>query len=96
MIILIIIICKNNLKRENIIIEAKTLINDLFLMTTADYPLVDFLNIAKQVKSILPKEIRFVANIGDFDYNSPIKLKEVGFTGIYHIIRLRVAFIIFA
>ena len=78
---------------NSIISEAKALIdegiNDLFLMTTADYPLVDFLNISKCVKDILPKDIRFVANIGDFDYNTAIKLKEVGFTGVYHIVRLR-------
>lgn len=78
---------------NSIISEAKDLINeginDLFLMTTADYPLVDFLNIAKHVKDILPKDIRFVANIGDFGYNTAIKLKEVGFTGVYHIVRLR-------
>jgi biotin synthase len=30
-----------------------------------------------------------VANIGDFDYDVALKLKEVGFTGVYHINRLR-------
>ncbi|WP_406541284.1 hypothetical protein [Clostridium ljungdahlii] len=64
-------------------------INDLFLMTTADYPINDFLNIARNVRSILPDNIRLVANIGDFDYVTALKLKEVGFTGAYHIKRLR-------
>lgn len=76
-----------------IVSEAKTLINeginDLFLMTTADYPISEFMNVAKRVKEILPDNIRLVANIGDFDYNTALKLKEIGFTGAYHINRLR-------
>lgn len=73
--------------------ETKTFINeginDLFLMTTADYPIDDFLNIAKNVKGILPNDVKLVANIGDFDYDTALKLKDVGFTGAYHIRRLR-------
>ena len=30
-----------------------------------------------------------VANIGDFGLDTALKLKEVGFTGVYHINRLR-------
>ncbi|OBR96977.1 MULTISPECIES: radical SAM protein [Clostridium] len=77
----------------SILSETKTIvnegINDLFLMTTADYPINDFLNISKNVRNILPKNVRLVANIGDFDYDTALKLKEVGFTGAYHIKRLR-------
>lgn len=40
-------------------------INDFFLMTTADYPVNDFMEIARTVKRHLPDKIRFVANIGD-------------------------------
>ncbi|OAA91148.1 radical SAM protein [Clostridium coskatii] len=78
---------------SSIISETKAIvnegINDLFLMTTADYPINDFLNIARNVRSILPDNIRLVANIGDFDYVTALKLKEVGFTGAYHIKRLK-------
>ena len=78
---------------ESIVPEVKSLveegINDLFLMTTADYPINEFIDVAKHVKNILPSDIRFVANIGDFDDTVALKLKEAGFTGAYHIVRLR-------
>ena len=78
---------------NSILSEAKNLIHsgihDLFLMTTADYPVSDFMNVAKRVKEILPDDIRLVANIGDFDYATALKLKEIGCTGAYHICRLR-------
>ena len=64
-------------------------INDFFLMTTADYPVNDFMDIARIVRKNLPDNIRFVANIGDFDYETAKRLKEIGFTGVYHINRLR-------
>lgn len=64
-------------------------INDFFLMTTADYPINDFMDIARIIRKNLPDNIRFVANIGDFDYETAKRLKEIGFTGVYHINRLR-------
>lgn len=64
-------------------------IDDLFLMTTADYSVADFIETGKKVKIRLPEDMRLVANIGDFDYNTAIALKEAGFTGAYHINRLR-------
>lgn len=78
---------------ESILAETKLIvengIDDLFLMTTADYSKSEFIDVAKRVKEILPDNIRFVANIGDFDYETALKLKEAGFTGAYHINRLR-------
>lgn len=78
---------------DTILAQTKCIINegidDLFLMTTADYSIVEFLKIGEYVKKILPSNIRLVANIGDFDYDTALKLKEVGFTGVYHINRLR-------
>jgi biotin synthase len=63
--------------------------NDIFLMTTADYPVDRFIEIGKAVRQYIPPEIRFVANIGDFDLHTALRLKEAGFTGVYHIVRLR-------
>lgn len=63
--------------------------HDLFLMTTADYPVEEFLRIGAAVKEILPPGIRLVANIGDFDMDTALGLKKAGFTGVYHIRRLR-------
>ncbi len=64
-------------------------VSDLFLMTTADYPQIKFLQIGKIVKPLLKEGMRLVANIGDFDVSIAGKLKESGFTGVYHIVRLK-------
>jgi len=64
--------------------------NDIFLMTTADYPVDKFIEIGKAVRPFIPPGIRFVANIGDFDLPTARRLKEeAGFTGVYHIVRMR-------
>lgn len=63
--------------------------DDFFLMTTADYPQDKFLSVGKAVKPLLRKGQRLVANIGDFDLQTALQLKEAGFTGAYHINRLR-------
>lgn len=63
--------------------------HDVFLMTTADYPLDEYLQIGAAIRAILPERIRLVANIGDFDRQTAEQLKAVGFTGVYHIRRLR-------
>lgn len=78
---------------DSILTEAKNIvsegIDDLFLMTTADYPVSEFIRIGKKVREILPDRVKLVANIGDFDFDTALKLKEAGFTGAYHIRRLR-------
>lgn len=63
-------------------------IDDIFLMTTASYNKDDFLNYGAAIKKLLPKDMRFVANIGDFDLAYAQRLKQTGFTGVYHIRRL--------
>ncbi len=73
--------------------EAKLLgecqIKDLFLMTTAEFPKELFLEYGRAVRAVLPSEMRLVANVGDFDLAYAEKLKKAGFTGVYHICRLR-------
>lgn len=77
---------------NQILKEAKSVIDQkidaLFLMTTADFPNEKYLEIAKKVKAIMPEDMMLVANIGDFDFEMGKKLKEVGFTAVYHIVRL--------
>lgn len=63
--------------------------DELFLMTTADYPIEQFLDISKKVKSLLKPHQRLVANIGDFDEATAQKLISAGFSAIYHINRMR-------
>lgn len=63
-------------------------ISDLFLMTSADYPQDKFLRMGEVVRRRIPSKIRLVANIGDFDLAYAQELKQIGFTGAYHIVRL--------
>jgi biotin synthase len=77
---------------EDILSQSKELlsmnIDDLFLMTTADYPLDMFLSVGRKVAAVLPHGKRLVANIGDFGADFARELKTAGFTGAYHIKRL--------
>jgi biotin synthase len=57
-------------------------------MTTHDYPFQKYLEISKEVRSKLKPETVMIANIGDFEYEEGKQLKEAGYTGIYHAIRL--------
>jgi len=62
--------------------------NAVYLMTTAAFKFADFLDISRQVRSSLEAETVLVANIGDFGYQEAIALKEAGFNGVYHAVRL--------
>jgi biotin synthase len=77
---------------DAILAEARRLsaqgIDDLFLMTTADYPQDHFAEVAAAVKATLPPDVRLVANIGDFNAATARDLKAAGCTGAYHICRL--------
>jgi len=78
---------------EQVVSEAEIIVKEdieaLFLMTTADYSKDKFLRIGEAVKKILPDKVRLIANIGDFDFEYAKKLKSIGFSGAYHIVRLR-------
>ncbi|NTV61085.1 MAG: radical SAM protein [Chlorobiaceae bacterium] len=63
--------------------------NALFLMSTAHYPFERFLETAKEVRKNLKPETTLIANVGDQSLRSAIKLKDAGFTGVYHALRLR-------
>ena len=41
-------------------------IEDLFLMTTAEFPQEKFLAYGRAVRAVLPPQMRLVANVGDF------------------------------
>ena len=62
--------------------------NAIYLMATANFRLDQFLRIGKVVRQELKKEIPLIANIGDFGDQEAMALKETGFTGVYHAVRL--------
>jgi biotin synthase len=62
--------------------------NAMFFMTTGDYPFSKFVEISKEAKKALRPDAVMIANVGDFDYQEAKKLKEAGYAGIYHAVRL--------
>jgi len=62
--------------------------NAIFLMATGDYPFGKFIETAGEVKGRLQPDTVMVANTGDFGLKEGRSLREAGFTGIYHSIRM--------
>jgi biotin synthase len=62
--------------------------NAIYLMTTALYPFGKFIEIAQEVKNSLRSDTILVANIDDFSEKQAVQLKEAGFTGVYHALRI--------
>lgn len=63
-------------------------IDDLFLMTTADFPQAEALRFVAAARAVLPDAVRLVANIGDLDDDMARRLRDSGCDGAYHIRRL--------
>ena len=62
--------------------------NALFLMTTHDFSFKRYIEISKEVRKKLKPETVMIANIGDFGYEEGNQLKEAGYSGIYHAVRM--------
>jgi biotin synthase len=62
--------------------------NALFFMTTHDYPFGKYMETSKEVREKLKPETVMIANIGDFGYGEAKQLKNAGYTGIYHAVRM--------
>jgi biotin synthase len=63
--------------------------DEVYLMTTANFPFDHFLEIGQEVRRALRPQTQLVANIGDFGYPEAIRLCEAGFDGVYHVYRFR-------
>ena len=62
--------------------------NAIYLMTTANYPFERFIETSKEIRQALKTETVLIANIGDFTEVQAQELKQAGFSGIYHAVRL--------
>jgi biotin synthase len=62
--------------------------NAVYVMATADYSFARYLEMSQEIRSNLQKETVLVANIGDFDRKEAQQLRDVGYSGIYHAVRL--------
>ena len=60
----------------------------LYMMATAHYALERFVELAQEVRKQLRPETVLIANVGDQSLNNARRLKEAGFAGVYHAVRL--------
>ena len=63
--------------------------NAVLLMTTAGYPFGMLLEVAREVRGHLKPETVLIANTGDKTLAQAQQLKDAGFDGVYHALRLR-------
>jgi biotin synthase len=63
--------------------------NAVYMMSTAKYPFERFIEISKEVKKNLKSETTLIANVGDLSHRNAVRLKDAGYTGVYHAVRLR-------
>jgi biotin synthase len=63
--------------------------NAVFVMTTAQYPFGLFLEVSQEIRRNLNPQTILIANVGDQSLTHALKMKDVGFAGVYHALRLR-------
>jgi len=61
----------------------------IFVMTTANYDFGKFLEISQEMRKNIDPATILVANIGDKNKDEARKIKEAGYQGVYHAVRLR-------
>lgn len=63
--------------------------NAIFVMTTATYPFNHFIEISQEIRRNIKPETTLIANVGDQTLENARALKDAGYTGVYHALRLR-------
>lgn len=62
--------------------------NAVYLMATGTYPMGRFLERSAVVREALRPETVMIANVGDFDADTGAELRQAGFSGVYHAVRM--------
>jgi biotin synthase len=62
--------------------------NAVFVMTTAAYPFELFLEISQEIRRNLDPETTMIANVGDQTPGGARKIRDAGYAGVYHALRL--------
>ncbi|WP_300408621.1 radical SAM protein [Lagierella sp.] len=62
--------------------------NLICLMITASYDFDKFIEVGREVRKVISSEMPLMANLDDFSYEQALKLKEVGFDGVYHVVHM--------
>ena len=63
--------------------------NAIFIMATANYPFGQFIEISQEARRNLKTGTTFIANVGDQSLRNTLRMKEAGFDGVYHALRMR-------
>jgi len=63
--------------------------NAVFMMSTANYPFERFIEMSKEIRTNLKPGTTLIANVGDQSLKDAVRLKDAGFSGVYHAVRLR-------
>jgi biotin synthase len=63
--------------------------NAVYVMSTAHYPFELFIEMSQEIRRHLKADTMMIANVGDQSLEYAAKIKETGYTGVYHALRLR-------
>ncbi|CCK80628.1 MULTISPECIES: biotin synthase BioB [Desulfobacula] len=63
--------------------------NAIFVMTTAKYAFDQFIEMSQEIRRNLNSGTTLIANVGDQTLKNAKKIKDAGYTGVYHALRLR-------
>jgi len=63
--------------------------NAVYVMTTAQYPFGEFIEISQEIRKNLKAQTFMIANVGDQTLKNARMIKDAGYTGVYHALRLR-------
>lgn len=63
--------------------------NAIFVMTTDNFEFGEFIEISQELRKQLNPETVLIANVGDKTFDEAKKIKDAGYHGVYHALRLR-------
>lgn len=63
--------------------------NAIFVMITANYGFSRFIEVSQEIRSNLRADTILIANVGDQSLENAKSIKDAGYTGVYHAVRLR-------
>jgi biotin synthase len=63
--------------------------NAIFVMSTANFPFEEYIEYAREIRAHVAPETVLIANVGDQSPEGARRLKDTGFAGVYHALRLR-------
>ncbi len=62
--------------------------NAIFIMSTGHYPFSKFIEVSQEIRKSLKEETILFANVGDMTLEQARQLKDAGYSGIYHVVRM--------